>query len=62
MLHFPGHADVQGNKIPAKFAWDGSVQKSVGPEPFLGVLRAEHKKKDKMPDGKPAFGIVVWSL
>jgi hypothetical protein len=25
-------------------------------------LLAEHKKKDKMLNGKPTFGIVAWSL
>ena len=32
----PGHAGVRGNKIADKLARDGSVQKFVGPEPFLG--------------------------
>jgi hypothetical protein len=28
-----------------------SVQKIVGPEPFLGVFKAEYKKKNKTLDG-----------
>ena len=39
-----------------------SVQKFVGPEPFLGGFKAEHKKKDETLDWKSAFGNVVWSL
>jgi hypothetical protein len=33
----PGHAGVRGNEIADKLARDGSVQRFVGPEPFLGV-------------------------
>jgi hypothetical protein len=58
----PGHAGVRGNKITDKFARGSSVQRFVGPEPFLGGFWAEYKKKDKMLDGKPAPGIVAWSL
>jgi len=32
----PGHAGVRGNEIADKLARDGSVQKLVGPEIFLG--------------------------
>jgi ribonuclease HI len=42
----PGHARVGGNEIADKLAMGGFVQKFVGPEPFLGGLKAEHKKKD----------------
>jgi len=31
----PGHAGVRGNEIADKLTKDGSVQKLVGPEPFL---------------------------
>jgi len=31
-----GHAGVRGNEIADKLTKDGSVQKLVGPEPFLG--------------------------
>jgi ribonuclease HI len=34
----PGHAGVRGNKIADKLARSGSVQRFVGPEPFLGSL------------------------
>jgi hypothetical protein len=37
---------VRGNEIADKLARDGSVKKFVGPEPFLGGLKAENKKKD----------------
>jgi hypothetical protein len=58
----PGHAGVRGNEIADKLARDDSVQWSVLLEPFLGGLWAEYKKKDEMLGGKPASGIVVWSL
>jgi ribonuclease HI len=32
---FPGHAGVRGNEIANKLARDGSVQRFVGPGPFL---------------------------
>ena len=35
----PGHAGVRGNEIADKLARGGSIQKSVGPEPSLGVSR-----------------------
>ena len=40
----PGQAGVQANEIANKFARDGSVQKFVGPEPFLGVSRQNIRK------------------
>jgi hypothetical protein len=43
----PGHARVQGNEIADKLARDGSVQRFVGPEPFLGVSRQNIRKKIK---------------
>jgi hypothetical protein len=33
-----------------------------GTRAFLGGLKTEHKKKDKMLDGQPTFGNVAWSL
>jgi len=33
-----GHAGVRGNGIADKLANDGSVQRFVGPEPFLGTV------------------------
>jgi hypothetical protein len=35
----PGHADVRENEIADRLTRDGSVQRFVGPEPFLGVPR-----------------------
>jgi ribonuclease HI len=43
----PGHAGVQGNEIADKLARDGSVQKFVGPETFLGVSRQNIRRKIK---------------
>jgi hypothetical protein len=43
---------VRGNEITDQLARDGSVQRFVGPEPFLGVSRAEYKKKNEMLAGK----------
>jgi hypothetical protein len=34
----PGHGGVRGNGIADKLARDGSVQRFVGPEPFLVSL------------------------
>jgi len=34
----PGHAGVRRNEIADKLARDGSLQRFVGPEPFLGSL------------------------
>jgi hypothetical protein len=47
-----------------------SPTSSQGTVLFCGLLNlslslgssAEHKKRDKMLDGKPASGIVAWSL
>jgi len=33
-----GHAGVGGNEIADKLVRDGSLQRFVGPEPFLGSL------------------------
>jgi hypothetical protein len=41
-----GHAWVRGNEIKDKPARDGSVQRIVGPEPFLGVPRQNIRKMD----------------
>jgi hypothetical protein len=43
----PGHAGLWGNEIADKLARDGSVQKFVGPEPFLGVSRRNIRRKIK---------------
>jgi hypothetical protein len=42
-----GHARVRENEITDKLARDGSVQKFVGPEPFLGVSRQNIRRKIK---------------
>jgi hypothetical protein len=39
-----GHAGVRGNEI-ARLSKDGSVQRFVGPESFLGVSRQNIKRK-----------------
>ena len=36
-----GHAGLGGNEIVDKLARNGSGQRFVGPEPFLGGLQAE---------------------
>jgi hypothetical protein len=41
----PGHAGVRGNEIANKLARDGSVQRFVGPESFLGVSRQNISRK-----------------
>jgi ribonuclease HI len=41
------HAGVRGNEIADKSTRDGSVQKFVGPEPFLGVSRKNIRRKIK---------------
>jgi ribonuclease HI len=41
----PGHAGVRGNEIADRLAEDGSVQKSVGPQPSLR-LSAQNIKKN----------------
>jgi hypothetical protein len=38
---------VRGNEIADKLAKDGSVQKFVGPEPFLGVSRQNVRRNIK---------------
>jgi len=43
----PGHARVKGNDIADKLARDSSVQRFVGPEPFLGVSRQNIRRKMK---------------
>ena len=43
----PGHAGVRGNEIANNFARSGSVQRFVGPEPFLGVSRQTIRRKMK---------------
>ena len=43
----PGHLGVRGKEIAGKLAWDGSVQKFVGPEPALGVSRQNIRRKDR---------------
>jgi len=58
----PGHARVRGNEITDKLARSGSVQRFVGPEPFLGVSRQNIRRKIKTLDGETASGIVAWSL
>jgi hypothetical protein len=35
---FPGHAGVRGNEIADNLVRDSSVQRLVGPEPFLGSV------------------------
>jgi hypothetical protein len=44
MYWVPGHARLQGNEIADKLARDDSVQRFVGPEPFLGVSRQNIRK------------------
>jgi hypothetical protein len=43
----PGHVGVRGNKIVDELARSGSVQRFVGPEPFLGVSRQNIRRKMK---------------
>jgi len=43
----PGHAGVRGNEIADRLARDGSAQRPVGPEPFLGVSRQNIGRKMK---------------
>jgi hypothetical protein len=43
----PGHAGVRGNEIVDRLAKEGSVQRFVGPEPFLGVSRRHIRGKIK---------------
>jgi ribonuclease HI len=43
----PGHAGVRGNEIADRLARDGSVQRFVGPEPFLEFSRQNIRRKMK---------------
>ena len=43
----PGHAGVTGNEIADKLARSGSVQRFVGPEPFLRVSGQNIRRKMK---------------
>ena len=43
----PGHAVVWGNEITDKLVRDSSVQRFVGPEPFLGVSRQNIRRNIK---------------
>jgi ribonuclease HI len=43
----PGHAGVRGNEIADRLARNGSAQRFVGPEPFLGVSRQTIGRKMK---------------
>jgi len=43
----PRHAGARGNEIADKPARSGSVQRFVGPEPFLGVSRQNIRRKMK---------------
>jgi hypothetical protein len=43
----PQYAGVRGNETTDKLARDGSVQKFVVPEPFLGVSRQNIRRKIK---------------
>jgi hypothetical protein len=45
MYWAPWHAGVRGIQMADKLARDGSVQKSVGTEPFLGVARQNVRKR-----------------
>jgi len=43
----PGHAGVRENEISDKLTGDGSVQKFVGPDSFLGDSRQNIRRKIK---------------
>jgi hypothetical protein len=43
----PGHTGVRENEIAYKPARDGSVQRFVGPEPFLGGSRQNIRREMK---------------
>jgi hypothetical protein len=42
-----GHAGVRGNEIAGNLTRSGSVQRFVGPEPFLGFSRQTIRRKMK---------------
>jgi ribonuclease HI len=42
-----GHATLRGNEITNELARSGSVQRFVGPQPFLGASRQKKRKKMK---------------
>jgi len=44
---FLGHAGIRGREIADNMARDGSVQRFVGPEHFLGVSRQNIRRKVK---------------
>ena len=43
----PGHVRLRGNEIADKLTRNGSAQRFVGPEPFLGVSRQNIRRKIK---------------
>jgi len=43
----PRHVGVQGDEIADRLVRSGSVQRFVGPEPFLGVSRQNIRQKMK---------------
>ena len=43
----PAHVGARGDEIADKLARDGSVQRFVGPEPFLGVSKQNIRRKMK---------------
>jgi hypothetical protein len=43
----PRYAGVQGNETANRLTRDSSVQRCVGPEPFLGVARQNIRRKIK---------------
>jgi hypothetical protein len=56
-----GHSGVQGNETANKLTRNGTVQKSVGPEPASGVPRQNIRIKIKSWERQPAYGNVVGS-
>jgi ribonuclease HI len=53
----PGHAGSPGNEIADKLARDSSVQKFVGPQPFLGVSRQNIRKIKRWMDNQH---LIMW--